>query len=153
MQNRLCLAALHKSPIYGTSLTYLNLIGSFNHLWKILVVLTILIIWRIIPYIMDNKKCLKPPTSNSSIFTYFLVDDSLQLKKIGLGVDLRCCDRQRILAFLQHALLVKGWWEPTLEVYPLVNQQQTMENPGGYPLVNVYNKRWKISIFKGKSTN
>ena len=29
---------------------------------------------------MDNKKCLKPPTSNSSIFTYFLVDDSLQLK-------------------------------------------------------------------------
>ena len=43
-----------------------NLVGGFNHLekyeshWKY---------WksmgRIIPYIMENKKCLKPPTSNS----------------------------------------------------------------------------------------
>jgi hypothetical protein len=39
----------------------MNLVGGFNHLEKYESM------GRIIPYIMENKKCLKPPTSEHII--------------------------------------------------------------------------------------
>ena len=60
---------------------YICLVGGFNHLEKYESQLG-----RIIPYIMENKRCLKPPTSYIHtyymyivyvyIYTYIHVDDT-----------------------------------------------------------------------------
>ena len=74
----------------------INLVGSFNHLGKYLSM------GRNIPFIMENKKCSKPPTSN----VYYISEHSITIISY---------------IYMSYVSPITGWWLSHLPLWKMMD--------------------------------